>query len=142
MMSFRSINCHMMEHILWSIYSYCQTPGWCSAACLYKQKVSDATVSSNKEDLKGGFIAASWLPSQREILCVTSDQRLLFYTSHTLESGEKDLKLMKRLIGYNEEIIDLKFVGEGDHSLAVATNLEQVRVEYGHLFILQASFTP
>lgn len=98
------------------------------AACLYKQKVSDATVSSNKEDLKGGFIAASWLPSQREILCVTSDQRLLFYTSHTLESGEKDLKLMKRLIGYNEEIIDLKFVGEGDHSLAVATNLEQIRI--------------
>ena len=100
--------------------------------------MSDATVSSNKDDLKGGFIAATWLPSQREIMCVTSDQRLLFYTSDTLESGEKDLKLVKRLIGYNEEIIDLKFVGEGDRSLAVATNLEQVTVRYVHLFMLQA----
>ncbi|XP_024403982.1 protein TORMOZ EMBRYO DEFECTIVE [Physcomitrium patens] len=98
------------------------------ATCLYKQKVSDATVSSKQEDAKGGFVAAAWLPSQGEVMCVTADQRLLFYTSDTQENDEKDLKLARRLIGYNEEIIDLKFLGDGDSSLAVATNLEQVRV--------------
>ena len=66
------------------------------------------------------------LPSQRELMCVTADQRLLFYETVLLDSGESDLKLVKRLIGYNEEIIDLRFVGAGEQTLAVATNLEQV----------------
>lgn len=109
---------------------------------MYKQKVSDATVSSKQEDAKGGFVAAAWLPSQGEVMCVTADQRLLFYTSDTQENDEKDLKLARRLIGYNEEIIDLKFLGDGDSSLAVATNLEQVSVVYTCLFIFQAHFPP
>lgn len=62
-------------------------------------------------------------------MCVTGDQRLLFYESVALENGEIALKLVKQLIGNNEEIIDLKFVGEGDRSLAVATNLEQVNLK-------------
>lgn len=40
------------------------------------------------------------------------------------ESGERDLKLVKWLIGYNEEIIDLKFVGEGNCLFVVVINLE------------------
>jgi U3 small nucleolar RNA-associated protein 13 len=55
-------------------------------------------------------------------MCVTADQCLLFYES----VGGEELRLYKRLIGYNEEIIDLKFVGEDATRLAVATNLEQV----------------
>lgn len=97
-----------------------------SAVCLYKQRQSDATISSDIDDSKGGFIAAVMLPSQRELMCVTADQRLLFYETTLLDSGESDLKLVKRLIGYNEEIIDLRFVGAGEQTLAVATNLEQV----------------
>lgn len=56
------------------------------------------------------------------IMCVTADQCLLFYES---VNGE-ELQLYKRLVGYNEEIIDLKFVGEDANRVAVATNLEQV----------------
>ena len=37
-----------------------------------------------------------------------------------------ELSLYRRLIGYNDEILDLKFVGEEEQYLAVATNLEQV----------------
>lgn len=96
------------------------------AACLYKQKTSDAIISSDKEDAKGGFMTAVMLPAQQELMCVTLDQRLLFYKSIVLENGQCELKLVKRLIGYNEEISDLKFAGENLESLAVATNLEQV----------------
>ncbi len=100
------------------------------AVCLYNQSVSDATIkASDKGDIKGGFTSAVLLSSQRELMCVTGDQRLLFYESVALENGEIALKLVKQLIGNNEEIIDLKFVGEGDRSLAVATNLEQVNLK-------------
>ena len=34
--------------------------------------------------------------------------------------------ISKRLICYNEEIVDLKFLGEEEKFLTVATNLEQV----------------
>lgn len=68
---------------------------------------------------------ATVAPGDR-IMCVTSDQCLLFYESVPGEGGDPDFKLSKRLIGYNEEIIDLKYVGVDSTRLAVATNLEQV----------------
>lgn len=71
-------------------------------------------------------MTAVMLPAQQELMCVTLDQRLLFYKTIVLENGQRELKLVKRLIGYNEEISDLKFAGENLESLAVATNLEQV----------------
>lgn len=57
---------------------------------------------------------------------MTVDQQFLFYS--TLTYSEEMLKLMlsKRLVGYNEEIVDMKFLGEDEQFLAVATNLEQV----------------
>ncbi|KAL6579147.1 hypothetical protein OROMI_009363 [Orobanche minor] len=33
--------------------------------------------------------------------------------------------MRKRLIGYNEEIADMKFLGEEEQFLAVATSVEQ-----------------
>jgi U3 small nucleolar RNA-associated protein 13 len=76
---------------------------------------------SPEEESKGGFLQATIFSGGR-IMCITADQCLLFYES---VDGE-ELRLYKRLIGYNEEIIDLKFVGEDATRLAVATNLEQV----------------
>lgn len=64
--------------------------------------------------------------SKQELLCVTADQQFLYYT---LEYTEELLKLTltKRLVGYNEEVIDMKFIGDDEKFLALATNLEQVR---------------
>eukprot|EP01018_Ginkgo_biloba_P035898 Gb_13772 [translate_table: standard] len=97
------------------------------ALCLYEQKSSDAVISSDKEDLKGGFVSAVLLPSGQGVLCVTADQRFLFYDPVETDESKFDLKISKRLIGYNEEIVDLKFLGEEENFLVVATNLEQIR---------------
>ncbi|KAG6550306.1 hypothetical protein Mapa_008267 [Marchantia paleacea] len=94
---------------------------------LYTQKSSVTPSSSKKDDSKGGIFHATVAPGDR-IMCVTSDQCLLFYESVPGEGDDVDLKLSKRLIGYNEEIIDLKYVGVDATRLAVATNLEQVRI--------------
>ncbi|XP_058000308.1 protein TORMOZ EMBRYO DEFECTIVE-like [Hevea brasiliensis] len=98
------------------------------AICLYEQKSSDVTVTSDADESKRGFIAATMLPLDQGLLCVTADQQFLYYIP--VEHPEEKFKLVlsKRLIGYNEEILDMKFLGEEEKFLAVATNLEQIRV--------------
>ncbi|XP_058206435.1 protein TORMOZ EMBRYO DEFECTIVE [Rhododendron vialii] len=97
------------------------------AVCIFEQKASDVTVKSDDEDLKRGFTAAVLLPLDQGLLCVTADQQFLFYS---LADGEGCLNttISKRLVGYNEEIVDMKFLGEEEQFLAVATSVEQVRV--------------
>ncbi|CAH2072580.1 unnamed protein product [Thlaspi arvense] len=97
------------------------------SVCLFEQKSSDITVSSDDEESRRGFIAAVMLPSDRGLLCVTADQQFFIYSvEENLE--ESELVLSKRLVGYNEEIADMKFLGDEEQFLAVATNLEEVRV--------------
>ncbi|KAJ4912191.1 Transducin family protein / WD-40 repeat family protein [Raphanus sativus] len=97
------------------------------SVCLYEQKSSDITVSSDDEESKRGFTAAAMLPSDLGLLCVTADQQFFVY-SVVENVEESELVLSKRLVGYNEEISDMKFLGDEEQFLAVATNLEEVRV--------------
>ncbi|KAG5584233.1 hypothetical protein H5410_044667 [Solanum commersonii] len=97
------------------------------ALCLFEQKTSDITVSSDNEDSKRGFISALILPANQELLCVTADhQFFLYYPEECV--GSMNLFLRKRFAGYNEEIADMKFLGDDEQFLAAATTVEQVRV--------------
>ncbi|XVE62302.1 hypothetical protein DITRI_Ditri06bG0107400 [Diplodiscus trichospermus] len=99
------------------------------AVCLYEQKSSDVTVSSDvDEDSTRGFTSAVMLPLDQGLLCVTADQQFLFYSLEEHLEEKWFLKLTKRLVGFNDEIVDMKFLDEEEQYLAVATNLEQVRV--------------
>ncbi|XP_031380718.1 transducin beta-like protein 3 [Punica granatum] len=97
------------------------------SVCLFKQASSDVTVSSDVDDSRSGFTAAVMLPLNQGLLCVTADQQFLFYYPESLPEGLQ-LTLQRRLVGNNEEIVDMKFLGEEEQFLAVATNLEQIRV--------------
>lgn len=66
------------------------------------------------------------LPSGQGLLCVTADQEFLFYSAIISQEGSFQLNLNKRLVGYNEEIVDMKFLGVEEQFLAVATSVEQV----------------
>ncbi|KAH0737203.1 hypothetical protein KY290_035908 [Solanum tuberosum] len=94
------------------------------ALCLFEQKTSDITVSSDNEDLKRGFISALILPANQELLCVTADHQFFLYYPEESE-GSMNLFLRKRFVGYNEEIADMKFLGDDEQFLAAATNVEQ-----------------
>ncbi|XP_026406605.1 transducin beta-like protein 3 [Papaver somniferum] len=98
------------------------------AICLFEQGSSDVAISSNKDELKRGFVAAVLMPSDQGLLCLTADQQFLFYSLEKSDEEAFCLKLSKRLVGYNEEIVDMKFLGDDEQFLAVATNIEQVRV--------------
>ncbi|KAL8538390.1 hypothetical protein ACS0TY_000402 [Phlomoides rotata] len=95
---------------------------------LYEQKSSDLAVSSENEEVKRGFTSALMLPSGQGLLCATADQQFLIYDLDKHADESLDLALRKRLIGYNEEIADMKFLGDEEQFLAVATTVEQVRV--------------
>ncbi|XP_019186859.1 PREDICTED: transducin beta-like protein 3 [Ipomoea nil] len=97
------------------------------ALCIFEQKQSDVTVSSEREDTQRGFTSAVILPTSQELLCATADQQFLIYSPKESD-GILGLVLTKRLVGYNEEIADMKFLGEDEQFLAVATSVEQVRV--------------
>ncbi|XP_047330937.1 transducin beta-like protein 3 [Impatiens glandulifera] len=99
------------------------------SVCLFEQKTSDITaISQDDEDAKRGFTAAVLLPQGQGLLCVTADQQFLFYSLTENDNAFSDLTLTKRLIGFNEEIVDMKFLGESEKFIAVATSVEQVRV--------------
>ncbi|KAJ6383893.1 hypothetical protein OIU78_027236 [Salix suchowensis] len=95
---------------------------------LCEQKSSDVTVSSDTDDSLRGFTAAVILPLDQGLLCVTVDHHFLFYSLIGHPEEKFQLILSKRLVGYNEEILDMRFLGEEEKFLAVATNLEQVQV--------------
>lgn len=65
------------------------------------------------------------MPASQELLCVTADQQFFIYYPEESE-GSLNLLLRKRLVGYNEEIVDMKFLGDEEQFLAVATSVEQV----------------
>lgn len=55
------------------------------------------------------------------MICVTGDQNLLFYAL------DENITRYKQIAGYNEEILDLEFVGDDNH-VAVVSNTEQLRI--------------
>jgi U3 small nucleolar RNA-associated protein 13 len=56
------------------------------------------------------------------LVAITTDQNILFYN---ISSG---LKRIKQIVGHNDEIIDLVYVGPTESHLAIATNTEQIRL--------------
>lgn len=95
------------------------------AVCVFEQNSSDVTLSSDENESRRGFTATVMLPLDQGLLCVTADQQFLVYSPVEKSMG-MELILSKRLIGGNEEIIDMKFLGDEEQLLAVATNIEQV----------------
>ncbi|GER33485.1 transducin family protein / WD-40 repeat family protein [Striga asiatica] len=102
--------------------------GFIRAVLLFEQKSSDLAASSENEEVKRGFTSALMLPLGKGLLCATADQQFLVYDLEKNADGGLNLGLRKRLIGYNEQIIDIKFLGEEEKFIAVATSVEQVRV--------------
>ncbi|KAK8950212.1 hypothetical protein KSP40_PGU005919 [Platanthera guangdongensis] len=96
------------------------------AVCIYKQKSSDVTPVSDKSGV--GFVSALVLPMSQGLLCVTADEQFLFYRPEKSSDGAFHLILYRRILGYIEQILDMKFLGDEEQYLGVATNSEQVQV--------------
>ncbi|KAI8816854.1 WD40-repeat-containing domain protein [Fimicolochytrium jonesii] len=105
-----------------------------SGTCLATQ----AAEENNKHEISGSV----YLNSTQTLVAITTDQNLLFY------DVTDNLKRVRQIAGYNQEVLDLALVGKDDSHLAVVTNTEQLRVYnlstmdcdilYGHTEIIMS----
>ncbi|KAF8930369.1 hypothetical protein EDD21DRAFT_170033 [Dissophora ornata] len=85
---------------------------------------SGELIAKQKEEQgsKSGISDVLYLTESQQLASITSDQNILFFNI------ENDLKRVKQIVGYNDEIIDVAYIGEEETHLAVAANSEQIRV--------------
>ncbi|KAF8980530.1 U3 small nucleolar RNA-associated protein 13 [Entomortierella lignicola] len=85
---------------------------------------SGELIAKQKEEQgsKSGISDVLYSTGSQQLVSITSDQNILFFDI------EKGLKRVKQIVGYNDEIIDVAYIGEEQQHLAVAANSEQIRV--------------
>ncbi|XP_036248725.1 transducin beta-like protein 3 [Molothrus ater] len=89
-----------------------------TAACVHSQAVPFAL---REEPSERSLSQCQFVPARNEILTVSMEHNILFYDAQSLQ-------LRKQLAGYNEEVLDVKFLGPGDSHIVVATNSPQLKV--------------
>ncbi|KAK9764386.1 U3 small nucleolar RNA-associated protein 13, variant 2 [Basidiobolus ranarum] len=75
-----------------------------------------------EQNSKHTLVDVIYSAESQTLAAVTNDQNILVYD---IPSG---LKRVRQIVGYNEEVIDLAYLGDDESHLAVATNSEQIRV--------------
>ncbi|EDW01239.1 GH20562 [Drosophila grimshawi] len=65
---------------------------------------------------------------EEQLTLVTTEQNMIIYNVKTSEKEAVNLELFKQLVGYNDEILDMCFLGDNDRYLAVATNSKHFKV--------------
>ncbi|KAG0326945.1 U3 small nucleolar RNA-associated protein 13 [Dissophora globulifera] len=85
---------------------------------------SGELIAKQKEEQgsKSGISDVLYLTESQQLASITSDQNVLFFNI------EQNMKRVKQIVGYNDEIIDVAYIGEEESHLAVAANSEQIRV--------------
>ncbi|KAI9594590.1 WD40-repeat-containing domain protein [Syncephalis fuscata] len=78
--------------------------------------------SANNSNAKFTFTDVLHSKSSGQLYGITSDQNILIYQLADC------IRPIRQLVGYNDEIIDLAYLGEDESYLAVITNSEQIRV--------------
>ncbi|KAM9372396.1 transducin beta-like protein 3 [Phaethornis superciliosus] len=89
-----------------------------TAACVHSQPVPFEL----KEEMSEHSLTQCLLvPARNQIITVSVEHNIVFYDAQTLQ-------LRKQLAGYNDEVLDVKFLGPGDSHIVVATNSPQLKV--------------
>ncbi|KAM6905329.1 transducin beta-like protein 3 [Xenentodon cancila] len=97
-----------------------------SARCVYTQTLPSTLSSVSEEDDKkddnpGSLTYLFHLPVSCRLATVTAEHNILLYQL-------PDFTTQQQFVGYNDEVLDVKFLGKGDTHLVVATNSCQLKV--------------
>lgn len=85
----------------------------------FKKSTEEPSESSTQQSTIPSIQSLHYLSGTNTLVCVTQDQNIVAYSM-------KDLKQKQQLIGYYDDILDVKFLG--DESVVVASNSEQIKV--------------
>ncbi|XP_057254106.1 transducin beta-like protein 3 isoform X1 [Pezoporus wallicus] len=89
-----------------------------TAACVYSQPMP---FELKEEASECSVTQCMLVPERNEIVTVSVEHNIIFYDAQTLQ-------LKKQLAGYNDEVLDVKFLGPADSHIVVATNSPQLKV--------------
>ncbi|KAM8961647.1 transducin beta-like protein 3 [Pelodytes ibericus] len=93
-----------------------------SAKCVHSQTLPHHTEKvSDEEANEHSLTHCLLLPNQSEVLTVTVEHNILIYDLQNLD-------LKKQFAVYNDEVLDVKFLGPSDSHIVVATNSPQIKV--------------
>uniref|UniRef100_A0A4W3JRL0 Transducin beta like 3 n=1 Tax=Callorhinchus milii TaxID=7868 RepID=A0A4W3JRL0_CALMI len=93
-----------------------------SGRCVYSQSRAGRPKKKSDEDTDTRALTQCVLvPATNHVATVTAEHNILFHDLHTLT-------LHQQFVGYNDEVLDVKFLGAADTHIVVATNSPQLKV--------------
>ncbi|XP_062914934.1 transducin beta-like protein 3 [Mobula hypostoma] len=93
-----------------------------SGKCIYSQCVPGKPKKETEDDADEQSLTHCMLvPATRKLMTVTAEHNILTYDLGTLT-------LARQFVGYNDEVLDIKFLGPSDTHIVVATNSPQLKV--------------
>uniref|UniRef100_A0A1A7X6D7 Transducin (Beta)-like 3 n=1 Tax=Iconisemion striatum TaxID=60296 RepID=A0A1A7X6D7_9TELE len=95
-----------------------------TACCVYTQTISSTSILATEEDEENnphGLTYLFHLPTSNRLVTVTAEHNILFYQLPGLTPQQQ-------FVGYNDEVLDVKFLGKSDSHIVVATNSCQLKV--------------
>lgn len=93
-----------------------------SGKCIYSQRVPGKPREEVEDNADEQTLTHCMLVSAtRKLTTVTAEHNILIYDLCTL-------KLERQFVGYNDEVLDVKFLGPSDTHIVVATNSPQLKV--------------
>ncbi|XP_067089760.1 transducin beta-like protein 3 [Osmerus mordax] len=94
-----------------------------SARCVFTQTlpVADSEGGEEEDGDPRSLTYCLPLPNSSSLATVTAEHNILLYQLPTLTT-------LQQFVGYNDEVLDVKFMGKGDSHIVVATNSSQIKV--------------
>ncbi|NP_001080042.1 transducin (beta)-like 3 L homeolog [Xenopus laevis] len=94
-----------------------------TAVCVYGQTLPHITEgnSTEEEANEHSLTHCLLIPDLSQVATVTAEHNILMYDL-------QNLQLKKQFAGYNDEVLDVKFLGPSDSHIVVATNSPQLKV--------------
>ncbi|XP_048465369.1 transducin beta-like protein 3 isoform X2 [Rhincodon typus] len=93
-----------------------------SGRCVYSQCVPGKPKKDTEDDAdEQSLTHCAIVPATHKLTTVTAEHNILSYDLFTL-------KLTCQFVGYNDEVLDVKFLGPSDTHIVVATNSPQLKV--------------
>ncbi|XP_067626559.1 transducin beta-like protein 3 [Eurosta solidaginis] len=100
----------------------------CATGTLKLVNCKSAKLSTLSEDKSHEFRQLLYCKSTEQLAVVTVEQNILIYKATTECFENKKLECVKQLIGFNDEILDICFLGENDRFIAVASNSKNIKI--------------
>lgn len=92
-----------------------------TARCVYTQTLSEEAQDEEKDDDTRRLTYLLLLPASSRLATVTAEHNIVLYQLPGLTTQQQ-------FVGYNDEVLDVKFLGKGDSHIVVATNSSQLKV--------------